>query len=330
LDLRKGAVSNPLPSGSGRLVVSNFHRLAKGYFRDAGLHWPQNPQPAFWRDEVASGLMDATENLSKRNLPSKFDAVIVDEGQDFLPDWWMAVELLLRDPSKSHLRVFRDTNQRIGHLSPEGVEYDLSSPAELGEPFVLDMNCRNTRRIGHYCAEIVSDVVTTIPEDSPGGLDVELRPAVAAHRDRLEKATRILNDWLSDGVPASEMVVQTPYEQPGAGEALIGAWGLLERRLHGLSCVGPNSLFQGATGKRDVLRAWAASKAVLVSTVRSFKGLEAKYVLLMDISGTTRAFGPSDFYVAASRAKIHLVILPATTEGYELARAAIRADKVAR
>ena len=43
----------------------------------------------------------------------RYDALIVDEAQDFHPDWWVPLQLLLEDPDEGSLYVFYDDNQRI-------------------------------------------------------------------------------------------------------------------------------------------------------------------------------------------------------------------------
>jgi ATP-dependent exoDNAse (exonuclease V) beta subunit len=48
---------------------------------------------------------------------------------------------------------------------------------------------------------------------------------------------------------------------------------------------------------------------VLVSTARSFKGLEADVVILADFSGLGGHFTVSDLYVALTRARSHLIIV---------------------
>ena len=55
----------------------------------------------------------------------KFDAVVVDEGQDFSPEMWMSLEALLKDET-SKLFVFSDTNQDL--YSKKNNVPDLSPP----------------------------------------------------------------------------------------------------------------------------------------------------------------------------------------------------------
>ena len=59
----------------------------------------------------------------------------------------------------------------------------------------------------------------------------------------------------------------------------------------------------------DDAAAWRDGKGILCSTARSFKGLEADVVILCDFSGLGNLFTVSDFYVALTRARSHLVIV---------------------
>ena len=52
---------------------------------------------------------------------------------------------------------------------------------------------------------------------------------------------------------------------------------------------------------------WRDGGGVLVTTARSFKGLEAEVVLLYDLGGFGRLFRREDLYVACSRAKVLLI-----------------------
>ena len=52
--------------------------------------------------------MQATEKIDPR-----YDALIVDEGQDFDPSWWVVLQLILEDPDESPMYVFADIQQAI-------------------------------------------------------------------------------------------------------------------------------------------------------------------------------------------------------------------------
>ena len=52
---------------------------------------------------------------------------------------------------------------------------------------------------------------------------------------------------------------------------------------------------------------WRDGAGVLVTTSRSFKGLEAEVVILYDLGGFGRLFRREDLYVACTRAKVLLI-----------------------
>ena len=67
-------------------TVSTFHSLCDSLAKSAGLPWPSVPTgpdaQAFWRDEAPAFLLQALDRLPAE----RFDAVIVDEAQDFHED----------------------------------------------------------------------------------------------------------------------------------------------------------------------------------------------------------------------------------------------------
>ena len=68
-------------------------------------------------------------------------------------------------------------------------------------------------------------------------------------------------------------------------------------------------------------------------TIRSFKGLEADYVILTDIpkptDDPTSGFSYDDFYVGCTRAKYGLYIVPMDEDAEEYARACLPSSKKA-
>ncbi|HXR29859.1 MAG TPA: hypothetical protein VN752_01795, partial [Solirubrobacterales bacterium] len=93
--------------------------------------WSNYSQPTSAQLEKAlAGLLDGDP---------PFQAVIVDEGQDFADDWWPIVEACLPNSSESTLYVFFDERQS---LLPNRMQLPPS-----GWPLSLSRNCRNAGRI---------------------------------------------------------------------------------------------------------------------------------------------------------------------------------------
>src|SRR5690606_28763865 len=89
----------------------------------------------------------------------KYDAVIVDEAQDFADDWWQPVLKALRDEEEGGLYVYSDENQRI--FARFG-----RPPVQL-VPLVLDHNLRNTRQIHDAFGPLAPSRMYTRGGDGP-------------------------------------------------------------------------------------------------------------------------------------------------------------------
>ena len=79
----------------GGLTVSHFHELSAHMASKAGVHIPRNlSQERLFAESLPEALMQAID----RQPQQRFDAIIVDEGQDFLPLWWSAMMRCSRRP----------------------------------------------------------------------------------------------------------------------------------------------------------------------------------------------------------------------------------------
>lgn len=84
----------------------------------------------------------------------RFDAVIVDEGQDFNENWWPIVEGCLQNPKHGIFYIFFDDNQAIYPTS----SFTNQFPIPVSE-YYLSRNCRNAGNI--------FDIVKELHPDSP-------------------------------------------------------------------------------------------------------------------------------------------------------------------
>jgi nuclease-like protein/type III restriction/modification enzyme restriction subunit len=274
-------ISDSIPDEYRELItVKHFHGLCAEWVRKAGMSFspPSSDAEQFWRDEAADQLMDAIDMV-----PEKFDAVIVDEGQDFYPNWWMPLEMINSAGDEGAMYVFYDPRQNL-YVDQEG-----SLPA-LGEPFNLPTNCRNTRLIAAKCSEILEvDILTR--EEAPQGEAPTVVKLDSAY-DIKKRVERYITEWVKNGkLKPSQVAILSPSVKQRT--SLKGA-----ESLCGLSIT-------------DDIDKWRENKGVLFSTVKSFKGLEADAVILIDVPEEIDSsfFKAADHYVACSRAKHLLVVL---------------------
>lgn len=270
-----------LRDAEGQVQVSTFHRYALGLATAAGVefHVPRVDAQPFWEHEAALLLEQAMEWLKGTPNEPKFDAVVVDEGQDFARDWWVTVEELSGGPTGA-LYVFLDLDQSI---RSGGGTLPLDLPARLR----LEVNCRNTRRITLTAAD-VGKVTVKVLEGAPEGEQPAVRRS-ATDRDTRTAVTAELRGLLRDGVRPEQI-------------AVLGPAAFERGSLTALEAVDDHPLINDAA-------AWRRGGGILVSTARAFKGLEADVVVLYDLSMFGELFTRTDLYVAWTRARHRLIVV---------------------
>lgn len=266
-----------------QITATNYHRMAKEWCARAQVPFsPGMDEKAFWNTDAAYLFENAIERLDQ----DRFDAVVVDEGQDFHSSWWDSVEWLNRDLSDGRLYIFYDPSQLLQHSTPQRLPH-------LGTPFNLPCNCRNTERISKLCASSIQREIK-VKAGTPEGHPPEIRLASTSEAQKAE-VTRCLKSWLS------------------------GNSGLSKKQIVLLS---PNSLAQSALRQTtsvsgipitEDLAVWRSDQAVLLTTTRKFKGMEADAVIIFDLPEiSANTLSPEHFYVAASRAR-HLLCIITTS-----------------
>jgi hypothetical protein len=221
----------------------------------------------------------------------KFDAIIVDEGQNFKKDWWPIVESLLRAPEEGELQVFYDHHQHLYEGSnafptvfvgdfPVWRWHDrLVPPGWAGHR--LTLNVRNTRSIAESVCSVVPDLQMTLNDVE--GDEIEIRPC----SDPSKEVGKKLADLARAGVPLSEVVVLTGQSHEAIKE--------LER--NGDARFGEYRWSNNPSGKED---------CIYFETIRRFQGLDAAIVLIIDPEGIMN--DPGALLIGLTRARSHLAV----------------------
>lgn len=279
-----------LERGSASYEVSTFHGLAEQLAKEAGLAWApppkDDPDPAFWRDTANDLLFTALERLPER----RWDAVLVDEAQDFAEPWWITVESLLADAKRSRLWLFHDPEQAIfaGPEAPTVPEEDLGLTR-----FDLPWNCRNTRRIAEHAWSYLH-AAPPLHENAPEGeppREVTCKDEAAM----LAELRKALDSLRKDAkLPASSILVLTPFNLDKSA-----VWKQRNRLL-------PHELVRLEPGG-PALDLAQHPNAIPMASLARFKGLESDAVVLVEVRAGSKACTERHLYVGASRAR-HVLI----------------------
>ena len=259
--------------------VKHFHELCTVMAQEAGITLEGRSQNQFddvyYQEVLPDALFDAAAKLGPR-----YDAIIVDEGQDFRDTWGVALSALLHDPDQGMLFIFFDDNQNL-YQSLDRL------PAIVNEgPFLLAENCRNTRRI-HQVVSSFYHAPSSLRCLGPVGRQVDTH-TYRGDRHQERTLSHLLHNLIMDEkVDCRDIVILTPRSQ---NRTLFRSG----RR------VGKYTL---TTGYPPPL------ECVQVSSIHAFKGLERRIVILVEIDRYASPDLDRVLYVGCSRARTHLLLL---------------------
>jgi hypothetical protein len=252
------------------LTAGTFHALCLQQAHRAGISISSARDQAWWEDEAPSLLIDACS----RN-ETVYDAIVVDEGQDFSAIWLDALRCVTRGVVDAPFFVFADPRQDLWRRG-----WDIAGDY----PFIwqLTRNMRNTLPIAKRVAAIVGGDAQGrgIPGPAPIWRSSE---GVAKEKDVLNAVEYLLDE----GFGPQSLVV------------LCGSARLAERLRE--RSIGPFSFGR-----------WG-SRGIPVETVSRFKGLESQAIVLV-LDEPFVADGRTSAYVGMSRARSVLVVVGDQTD----------------
>lgn len=214
----------------------------------------------------------------------RYDYVFIDEAQDFESEWWDVIESMQEANPNMRLYVFCDSNQTL-------YDADGDNVPELGVRIDLKKNLRNSLDIGLFSGTFISAETEPLPFKCNS---VEVLDPVNNVVERAESVRKLLNDLKQrHALSPTEIMVLTP-------------WGA-ENPNNSAKQVKSLSQYKGARNEWS----WCS--------VKQFKGLERDFVILTDVPRTFVSengggFSDSDLYVACTRAKYGLYIIPMSVE----------------
>ena len=256
--------------------VASFPRKERpayvGTFHNLGVEWGaptgSDDDSHFWEVELPQQMVDlgAAQPLGKL-----FDAVVIDEAQDFADLWWPAALAALRDEEAGGLYVFSDEGQRV--FSRFG-----GPPAGL-VPLVLDHNLRNTRQIANSFSSLTPIRMRLGGVDGP-----DVRLVECSWKEALDRADDAVDALLEDGWRPQDVALLTTGSRH------------------------PEQRQRQAGGQDSYWDSFWDEEQVFYGHVLGFKGLERSAVVLALNEETPVERSRERLYVGLSRPRDQLVV----------------------
>jgi len=232
-----------------------------------------NPNGDKYKDWMPEALAKCSED--DRFL---YDAIIVDESQDFTESYWIALEILLKE--NGYLYVFFDTNQAIYQ---ECTDFPVND-----DPYFLTINCRNTKHIHDAAYKFYHGEPIDPPEIQ--GVEVLTISGHAFLSQMIRLHSEIVSLLTKQDVTPDDIAILIPGQSQD-----IFIDNLKKKPL-------PRGV-HWAFGQRG------EPNSIVVETVRRFKGLEKQIVFWAGLDEYNLDTDFETAYVALSRAKSRLYLV---------------------
>ena len=289
-----------IDSADDQLEVLTFHAWCGRQLRTAGITTSQGVgRGAAWHDywEHLPRLLLESYAADKARTGT-YQAILIDEGQDFADDWYRII-LKALDPTSNSLFIALDSSQNIYKRTVSWRDIGIQA---AGRTRILRVNYRNTRAILNVAYRVISELDSSstgarAPEEEyvvPGRAVRNGPPPEVRRLSSREDSRRFALEWiqarLARGVPPRSML-------------LLGLNKLeIEQLSRWLNQAGIPASLVGTTTPQGNIR---------VSTIHSAKGFDAGHVLLLgghELEQRDEEDGRRLLYIAMTRASEELCV----------------------
>jgi superfamily I DNA/RNA helicase len=243
-----------------------------GEFLGLGQMWgaaaPSGDDTDYWERRLPAEMLTLAGGLARAE---KFDAVVVDEGQDFAANWWPVVTASLRDEESGGIYVFSDAGQR---LFARGAR-----PPFALTPLTLTENLRNTKQVAASFNPLAPRKMRFRGGDGP-----EVRLIACRADEALDIADDAIDELLDSGWRTSDVALLTTGSRH------------------------PEQAARQAVGQGAYWESFWDDEQVFYGHVLGFKGLERPAIVLAVNESVPNDRARERLYVGLSRARDELVV----------------------
>ena len=337
------------PGWSDGITTLNFHEWCRRTCQEAGPAWseeysklfegvPEKPgSPKLRREwkKIWQPVIDRILNVDVPDLASRavrepnvtrYDAILVDEGQDYRPPWWNALRHAAKTDGECVLVA--DATQDVYGTAGAWTDAAMNGAGfsggwvQLEASYRLPNEAMETARL--FATHFLKKSSIDLPKPEQGSLAlhpctlrwVQKEPGAASTDSCVKEILSMMKRAGSNGLANADICLLTDDQMAGA-EVVRS---LRERNIRAVTTFTD----QGVESKRLKMGFWMGNARVKVTTLHSFKGWETR-LLVVHI---TRAFTDEAhalIYTGLTRLKrstqgSHLTVVCAAPELAEFGR----------
>lgn len=313
LGVKLHAVMQAKGMGS-KVHVRHFHKWCRDQLVAYGQTLPDSRlQVSAVMDDMVQRVISAVD---RKQIPGgQYQAVMIDEGHDFAPEWLKLVTQMV-DPATNSLLVLYDDAQSI-YERARSKQFSFKSVGiqAQGRTTILKINYRNTRQILHTASLVAADLLTADDKDDDG---IPLLKPVSCGREGQAPIIIKLPTLRDEAFAIADHLASAHKEGFAWGDmaVLCADWKTMDLCASALAQRKLPHRVRKRSGEYQ-----PDADAIQVMTMKVSKGLEFPLVALPGV-GHMPGLREDEreaarvFYVAATRATQRLVVTASRDEGF--------------
>lgn len=150
-----------------KVVVQTFHAWCRRQLTtyNVGLPEGDGDREGFWA-EMVDRVIRGVEN---KHIPAgQYDAVLIDEGHDFRPEWFKLVVQMVNPRTNALLVLYDDAQSIYDTGNKSTFSFKSVGIQAQGRTTILKINYRNTQEILNFAAQFAKELLTAADADEDG------------------------------------------------------------------------------------------------------------------------------------------------------------------
>jgi len=290
---------------SGKVHVRHFHK----WCRDQLVAFGQSLPGQLGRNQFVQELVQRVINaVDRKHIPGgQYQAVMIDEGHDFAPEWLKLITQMVDPATNSLLLLFDDAQSIYDRSRSKQFSFKSVGVQAQGRTTILKINYRNTKQILQTANLIAADFLTADDRDDDG---IPLLKPVSCGRDGDAPLIIRLPTLRDEAFAIADHLANAHKEGFAWGDMAVLCADTKTRDLCAQTLAQRKLPVENRLGPGDFD---PTSNKIKVMTMKVSKGLEFPVVALPGV-GNMPAPGENEkeaarvFYVAATRATQQLFI----------------------
>ena len=296
-----------------RVHVRHFHKWCRDQLVAFGQELPLNHLPV--DAKMADMVQRVITGVGRKQIPSgQYQAVLIDEGHDFAPEWLKLVTQMVDPTTNSLLLLFDDAQSIYERARSKQFSFKSVGVQAQGRTTILKINYRNTRQILQTASLVAADLLTADDKDDDG---IPLLKPVSCGREGQEPLIIKLPTLQAEAEAIADHLAQAHQEGFAWGDMAVLCADTKTRDLCARTLAQRKLPVENRLGSGDFD---PTSNKIKVMTMKVSKGLEFPVVALpgvghMPAAGEDEKEAARVFYVAATRATQWLFLTTSNAGG---------------